>query len=128
LETSGNYIFIWLGGYSNLLGAIGGILICDYWLLRRRQLDLPALYDPRGRYRYTGGFNLAAVIALVVAVFPCMPGFVAVATGGKISFLPSLQPLYDYNWFVSFGIAFALYFVLMKFSGGEKHGIARSNS
>ncbi|MBC8108892.1 MAG: NCS1 family nucleobase:cation symporter-1, partial [Anaerolineae bacterium] len=122
LETSGNYIFIWLGGYSNLLGAIGGILICDYWLLRRRQLDLPALYDPRGRYRYTGGFNLAAVIALVIAILPCIPGFIAVATGGKVSILQPLHRLYDYNWFVSFGIAFALYFVLMKFSGGEKHG------
>jgi len=122
LETSGNYIFVWLGGYSNLLGAIGGILICDYWFLRRRHLDLPALYDPRGRYSYGSGTNFSAVVALVVAILPCIPGFLAVATGGKLSILEPLHRLYDYNWFVSFGIAFGLYFVLMKSLGGESHG------
>jgi NCS1 family nucleobase:cation symporter-1 len=58
---AGAYIFTWLIGYSSLMGAIGGVLIADYWLLRGRELSLPDLFDPRGRYAYTNGINSAAV-------------------------------------------------------------------
>src|SRR5439155_11896462 len=49
------YIFTWLLGYSSLMGAIGGILIADYWVLRRRALSLADLFRTQGRYTYTGG-------------------------------------------------------------------------
>jgi NCS1 family nucleobase:cation symporter-1 len=107
------YIFTWLIGYSALLGAVGGILICDYWLLRRRQLNLAALYDPSGEYAYGSGTNLRAVLAFVLAVLSCVPGFLAQASGGKIVFLKSIHELYPYAWFVTFGLAMALYYLLM---------------
>src|SRR5260370_23482010 len=60
------YIFIWLIGYSALLGPIGGILIADYFVYRRRRLNLPALYQSGGEYRFSGGFNPGALIAFVL--------------------------------------------------------------
>ena len=132
IESSNGYIFTWLIGYSALLGAIGGILICDYWVIRQRRLDLAALYDPAGRYAYNGGTNLCAVIAFLLAVFPSFgmavvgaallgAGYGAYmsvdqASGGKIMFLPKFHVLYPYAWFVTFGLALALYFALMKAS------------
>src|SRR5499426_3738270 len=73
------YIFTWLIGYSSLMGAIGGILIADYWVLRRRELSPVDLFRREGRYTYSGGINPRAVIALVVAVLPVVPGFVRAA-------------------------------------------------
>src|SRR5205085_1231965 len=69
------YIFTWLVGYSALLGPIGGIMIADYYVLRRRQLHLAGLYRTDSEYRYTNGFSLIAIFALIVAVLPNLPGF-----------------------------------------------------
>ena len=51
---------------GGLLGAVAGILIADYWLIRRTELDLADLYRPGGRYWYAGGWNWRAVVAFVV--------------------------------------------------------------
>src|SRR4029078_7703860 len=69
------YIFTWLIGYSSLMGAIGGILIAGYWVLRRRELFPVDLFKLNGRYTYSGRINPRAVIALVIAVLPVVPGF-----------------------------------------------------
>src|SRR5256884_5443360 len=69
------YIFTWLVGYSALLGPIGGIMIADYYVWRRRQLHVAALYRVDGDYRYTNGFSLIAIFALIAAVLPNLPGF-----------------------------------------------------
>src|SRR6185369_2886791 len=77
IASSHGYIFNWLVAYSALLGAVGGILICDYWVLRRGRLNLRALFDPNGKYSYGGsGTNWRAVVALVLAIAPCVPGFI----------------------------------------------------
>jgi NCS1 family nucleobase:cation symporter-1 len=95
------YIFAWLVGYSGGLGSIAGVLIADYWILRRRKLDLAELYLPQGRY---GGWNPAAVIATLVGC--------ALAWGGLV--FPPLRPLYDYAWFVGFFSAGAIYLALSR--------------
>src|ERR1700716_1329053 len=64
------YIFTWLVGYSALLGPIGGIMIADYFVYRRKQLHVAALYREDGEYRFTNGVSIAAMIALLVAVLP----------------------------------------------------------
>jgi NCS1 family nucleobase:cation symporter-1 len=66
LSQFSNYIFGWLGTYGALLGPIDGIAIADYWLVRRKQLDLLGLYAPGGRYAYRNGFNVRALIAVAV--------------------------------------------------------------
>jgi NCS1 family nucleobase:cation symporter-1 len=106
------YIFTWLIAYSALLGAVGGILICDYFVLRRTKLSLRDLYEPRGRYSYVGGVNWIAVAALVVAVAPCVPGFLH-----TVKLIPSVPAIWDriytYAWFVTFALAFVIYGLLM---------------
>ena len=95
------YIFAWLVGYSGGLGSIAGVLIADYWIVRRRELELADLYLPEGRYR---GWNVPAVVATLVGC--------ALAWGGLV--IPPVRPLYDYAWFVGFLAAAAIYVVLMR--------------
>ena len=96
------------------MGAIGGILIADYWVLRRQQLSAPDLFKVDGRYAYSGGINPRAVIALVIAVLPVAPGFVRAATtpGGQVANPSFLDSLYTYAWFVTFALSFVLYLLV----------------
>jgi NCS1 family nucleobase:cation symporter-1 len=108
------YIFTWLLGYSALLGPIGGILICDYFVIRRTRLNPIQLYLRDGQYFYGSGFNPAAIVALVLGIAPNVPGFL-----GTIKVLdpatvgPLLMHLYSYAWFVGFYISFVVYWVWM---------------
>lgn len=108
IASTGGYIFTWLIGYSALLGPIGGILIADYFILRRTQYDVDSLFRYDGAYRYSGGFNPIAIGALVVAVLPNVPGFLAAA--GAVDSVPAVfSTIYTYAWFVGFGIAAVVY-------------------
>jgi len=104
------YIFKWLVAYSSLLGAIGGILIADYYLLRKMRLNLRGLYDPQGPYWYWNGFHIAALVALAAGIAPCIPGFLA--TIGVIRVSGFWFEIYHYAWFISFGISFAVYLMI----------------
>ncbi|HEY6167560.1 MAG TPA: NCS1 family nucleobase:cation symporter-1 [Verrucomicrobiae bacterium] len=109
------YIFVWLIAYSALLGPIGGIMIADYFVVRRRTLNLAGLYQPDGEYRFTNGFSLVALIALIVAVLPSLPGFLAtVKLLDPAHVPPMLLGVYNYAWFSGFAIAFAVYLLLRK--------------
>ena len=92
LEDPSQYIFTWLVGYSGGLGSIAGVLIVDYWIVRRRRLRLEDLYLTHGIYRYAGGWNPKAVVATAVGCF--------LAWGGLV--VPALKPLWNYGWFVGF--------------------------
>jgi NCS1 family nucleobase:cation symporter-1 len=98
------YIFGWLVGYSSFLGPIAGVLICDYFIIRKRILNATDLYDPKGSYTYKGGFNLKAVYALAAGVVVALIGLV----------IPQVSFLYDYAWFVGFAVAFFVYLFLMR--------------
>jgi NCS1 family nucleobase:cation symporter-1 len=108
------YIFTWLLGYSSLMGALGGILIADYWVLRRQRLAVADLFREQGQYAYSRGINWRAVAALVLAILPVLPGFVRAATtpGGRVADAGLLDVLYSYAWFVTFVLSFVLYLVL----------------
>ncbi len=110
------YIFTWLIGYSSLMGALGGILIADYWVIRRQHLSLPDLFKENGAYTYSGGVNPRAIIALAVAVLPVLPGFIHAATtpGGSVANPGFFDQLYQYAWFVTFALSFVVYFGLMR--------------
>jgi NCS1 family nucleobase:cation symporter-1 len=110
------YIFTWLVGYSSLMGAIGGVLIADYWVLRRQQLSAADLFKVDGAYAYRHGVNYAAIVALVMGVVPVFPGFVRAAmTPGGIVANPTLfDHLYTYAWFVTFALSFLLYLLLAR--------------
>ena len=112
------YIFKWLVAYSSLLGAVGGILIADYFLLRKTRLDLKGLYSRSGPYWYNSGFNPAALIALAAGIAPCVPGFLG--TIGAASVPKVWIDLYNYAWFLSFGVSFVVHAVLMKGRSGTR--------
>jgi len=110
------YIFTWLLGYSSLMGALGGILIADYWIIRKQQLDVDDLFRLRGRYTYVNGINPKAIIALVLSIAPVVPGFIrAVSTPGGAVANPTLfDRIYSYAWFVTFTLSFIIYWLLMR--------------
>jgi len=97
------YIFGWLVGYSGLLGPIAGIMIADYFVLRKCRLNVDSLYLHQGEYSYSNGVNWRAVAALAVGI--------AVALCGLV--FPAMRWLYDYAWFVGFLVAGGLYLILM---------------
>ncbi len=103
----GDYIFTWLIGYSALLGPIAGIMICDYFLIRRLRLNSDALYDSSGEY---SGIRWSTIVVLAIAVAPNLPGFINAAF--KTDLFPEIfNALYSYAWFVGITIAFVLYWV-----------------
>jgi NCS1 family nucleobase:cation symporter-1 len=109
LADPSGYIFTWLIGYSALLGPVIGIILVDYYLIRRTELDVTDLYRSNGRY---AGINRNAVISLLLGVAPNLPGFLAqvgvLETGGFF------VNLYNYAWFIGLGIAGLAYYLLMR--------------
>jgi NCS1 family nucleobase:cation symporter-1 len=103
LSSYKTFIFGWLGGYAAFLGPVAGIMICDYYLIRRRVLRVNDLYLRGGAYEYSAGFNWKAVAALALGAALALVGLVA----------PSLRFLYDYSWFVGFAVSFLSYYGLM---------------
>ncbi len=109
------YIFTWLIGYSALLGPIGGIMIADYFVLRRRRLNVSALYQAQGEYSYANGFSIVALVALTVAILPNLPGFLVTVKLIDAATVPAFfVSLYSYAWFVGFALAFSLYLALRR--------------
>jgi NCS1 family nucleobase:cation symporter-1 len=121
-SDAGAYIFTWLLGYSSLMGALGGILIADYWVLRRQRLLLDDLYRVQGAYTYRRGVNPRAVAAFAIAILPVVPGFLRAATtpGGAVADPDVFDRLYAYAWFVTFGLSFVVYLGLMRGKGRER--------
>lgn len=110
------YIFTWLVGYSSLLGPVGGILIADYYVVRKKQLVVEELYQQDGRYRYNNGFNSQAVIALLLGIIPNIPGFLTnVGVISKEAVPAWISNLYHYAWFVGFFVSGVTYILLMKY-------------
>jgi NCS1 family nucleobase:cation symporter-1 len=109
LADPNGYIFTWLIGYSALLGPVIGIILVDYYLVRRAVLDVTDLYRYDGRY---AGINGRAVIALLLGVAPNLPGFLAQV--GIIDSGGFAVNLYNYAWFIGLGIAGLAYWALMR--------------
>lgn len=121
MESTGGYIFTWLIGYSALLGPIGGVMIADYFIIRRTRLDLEGLYREQGPYTFSGGVNWVAVVAFCVAVAPNVPGFLH-AAGALAEVAELWRNLYTYAWFVGFGLAALIYTLGMRLTGSRPQG------
>ena len=104
LASYKTFILGWLGGYAAFLGPVAGIMICDYFLVRRRVLQVDDLYLRAGAYEYSSGVNWLALAALVLGAGTALIGLA----------LPSLRVLYDYSWFVGFMVSFLTYYALMR--------------
>jgi NCS1 family nucleobase:cation symporter-1 len=104
LSSYSTFILGWLGGYAAFLGPVAGIMICDYFVIRRRMLQVDDLYLRDGIYEYSRGFNWRAVAALALGSGTALVGLV----------VPSVRALYDYSWFVGFVVSFLAYYAMMK--------------
>jgi NCS1 family nucleobase:cation symporter-1 len=103
LSSHGTYVMGWLVGYSSFLGPIAGVMIADYYVVRKRRLDPEELFKRGGEYEFSGGFNWRAVAALVAGIVVALIGVV----------VPALHGLYQYAWFVGFGVSFVVYLLIM---------------
>lgn len=112
MSDLGSYIFTWLIGYGALLGTISGVMLVDYYLIRRTHLDVDSLYQRDGEYAYGGsGFNVRALLALFIGVVPNIPGFLNAATNGSYEVAEIYKEIYTYAWFVGLfvaGLSYAL--------------------
>jgi NCS1 family nucleobase:cation symporter-1 len=104
LANYGSYIFGWLVGYSGFLGPIAGVMICDYFVIRKKIILVEDLYRRGGFYEFTRGVNWRAVAALAMG---CAVAFVGLV-------VPAVRVLYDYAWFVGFAVSFVTYYALMR--------------
>jgi len=98
------FILGWLGGYAAFLGPVAGIMICDYFIIRRRVLQVDDLYLRDGIYEYSRGFNWRAVGALALGAGTALAGLQ----------LHVIRVLYDYSWFVGFAVSFVAYYAMMR--------------
>lgn len=109
------YIFTWLVGYSSLLGPVGGIMIVDYYFIRKQTLIVDDLYNTKGIYSFSNGFNRNAIAALLIGILPNIPGFLTTIQAVNADNFPEwISGLYHYAWFVGFGISGLVYWILMK--------------
>lgn len=108
------YIFTWLIAYSSLLGPVGGIMIADYYFIRKQELDVDDLYAVQGKYTFSNGFNHVATLALLCGIIPNVPGFLTTIRVMPIDTVyPWVAHLYDYAWFVGFTVSFFVYYISM---------------
>ncbi len=116
ISDPSGYIFKWLIAYSSLLGPIGGIMIADYYFIRHKILNVNDLYTSEsGQYNYSNGINWVAIIALVAGILPNVIGFLTtIDVVAKDTFPLWLSDLYNYAWFVGFGVSGCIYWLLMK--------------
>ena len=115
LESTQGYIFTWLIGYSALLGPIAGILIVDYYFIRKTELRVEQLYRDDGVYSYGSGWNMAAIVAFVLGVAPNIPGFLNAAFPASFADVGAgFKTVYTYAWFVGIAISALVYGVMMK--------------
>ncbi len=110
LADSQTYINGWLVGYSALLGPIAGIMIADYFIVRKCELDVPDLYRTQGRY---GRWNWVAIVALIFGVLPNLPGFLKGIHA--VESIPAVfDSLYVYAWFTGLILAGGTYLAGMQ--------------
>ncbi|KAA2245803.1 NCS1 family nucleobase:cation symporter-1 [Chitinophaga agrisoli] len=121
IADPGGYIFTWLIAYSSLLGPVGGIMITDYYFIRKQRLNTKELYEHYGQYQFSNGFNIPAVSALLIGILPNVPGFLVTIGAVPATTVPAwIAQLYHYAWFVGFLVSGIAYMLLMQ---SNKHGI-----
>jgi len=115
LADQKGYFFTWLIVVLSLLGHIGGIMIVDYYFIRKKELAVDELYQHNGRYKFSKGFNPVAIIALLAGILPNVPGFLLQIKVVSAGAMPQwINGLYHYAWFVGFFVSGVVYWVLTK--------------
>ncbi|KAI0121448.1 uracil permease [Hypoxylon sp. NC0597] len=104
-----------MSAYAIFMAPIAGILVCDYWIVKRRRYDVPALYDPEGIYRYKWGVNWRALITTLVVIVPLLPALAKKVTPQNVHISQGLVNLFTFNWLYGFFVALVMFYVLNYF-------------
>ena len=116
IDNPQGYILKWLVSYSSFFGAFSGIIISDYYLIRKTKIDLSQLYVSYGIYHYTKGWNICAIVTLFLSVMPSIPGLLAEFNILNKKIIPDfINHLYNYSWFISFFLSILIYKTMMKY-------------
>lgn len=108
--ASASTFLSFMGGYAIFMAPMAGILFSDYWIIKKRKYNVPALYDPRGIYRYNKfGCNWRALVVTVVVIVPLLPGLAKAVSPGKVHIDAGLEHLYSFNWLYGFCLSVFLY-------------------
>lgn len=107
--SSATTFLAFMGGYAVFLAPIAGIIASDYWLVKKRQIDVPALYDPYGRYRYWYGINWQGLLAFILAVGPNLPGLAYSINPKGTHISQGAINLYTFDWLYGFVTSIVVY-------------------
>ncbi|KAH7327407.1 permease for cytosine/purines, uracil, thiamine, allantoin-domain-containing protein [Rhexocercosporidium sp. MPI-PUGE-AT-0058] len=107
--SSAQTLLAFMGGYAVFLAPIAGIMCSDYWLVRRQHIDVPALYDPRGRYSYRYGTNWIALVTMLVSVGPNMPGLARSINPEHVVISAGAKNLFTFDWLFGFVVSIVVY-------------------
>ncbi|KAI0100008.1 permease for cytosine/purines, uracil, thiamine, allantoin-domain-containing protein [Hypoxylon sp. NC0597] len=111
--SSAQTFLAFMGGYAVFLGPMAGIMVSDYWLVKKGHIDIPGLYNPDGRYRYVGGCNWRAAVAFIVPVAPLLPGLgLSISGPSAVRINDGVTNLYTFNWLFGFVTSIVLYAAL----------------
>ncbi|GJC86329.1 putative permease C1683.05 [Colletotrichum liriopes] len=115
IVASGKAFMNFMSAYSIFMAPMAGILFTDYWLIKRRRYDVPALYDPQGIYRYGKyGTNWRAAAATFIVIIPLLPGLVA-KVSSSVTLSSGLNNLFSFNWLYGFFLSIFIYYTLNYF-------------
>ncbi|KAJ8100967.1 permease for cytosine/purines, uracil, thiamine, allantoin-domain-containing protein [Lipomyces tetrasporus] len=101
-------LLTFMAGLAIFLAPVAGVLASDYWLVKRRKIDVPGLYDPHGRYEYWHGLNWRALVAFVVSLGPNLPGL-ANSVSPSLGLTGGIVHLWDVNYLYGFYVAVFVY-------------------
>ncbi|ORY70350.1 NCS1 nucleoside transporter [Pseudomassariella vexata] len=111
--SSATTFLAFMGGYAVFLAPMAGIMAADYWLVKKQHIDIPALYNPHGRYTYVGGCNWRAAVAFLVPVAPLLPGLgLSISGPGAVHISDGARNLYTFDWLFGFVVSIFLYTAL----------------
>lgn len=112
IVSSAAQLMNFMSAYAIFLAPIAAMLAVDYWLVKKRRFDVPALYDPHGIYRYQHGVNWRALVALVVTVVPLLPGLANRVAPQDVTISPGMRNLFNFNWLYGFFLSGTMYYAL----------------
>jgi NCS1 family nucleobase:cation symporter-1 len=101
-----------MSAYAIFMAPMAGILFCDYWLVKKRKYDVPALYDPHGIYAYQYGTNWRAFVVTAVVIIPLLPGLIWKVAPAHVHISVGLQHLFSFNWLYGFVLSVTMYYAL----------------
>lgn len=118
LSNNSTFIFAFLGVTGAFLGSVAGVMVAEYWIIRKRYIEVEELYVDGGRYTYHRGYNWRAIVTLVIALVLSVGGaYSAPGSGGPFpeqGLIPILKPLFDVNWALAFVIGILLHWALTR--------------